>query len=582
MSDNTSIEWTNATWNPITGCTKVTAGCDHCLDPETLVLYADFTWRRLGDVQVGDILIGFDEYVQNESGRGMRMLRPSTVTALWHTHQPAMRITTDKTEVICSGNHRFLASNSRHWIHAENLTLRSQIRSIGCRPGSTDGWSYAAGYLMGMTDGDGTWRFVPGQQSDKKGFPQCYWRVALTDEEALLATQSYLQRFGLKAEIKPFRVNNGRGHMKTMQRLELRAIPHLTILDEILNYQQDDDFGRGYLAGIFDAEGSFTGANLRISNTNRDYLERVIEYAGALALDFRIENNIRDVAFSARLYGPRRDRVAFFTLTRPAIQRKAKALLSSSIETDSAIVTKLESLGVRDLIDIETSTHTFYANGLATHNCYAETFAERFRGVQGHPYEQGFDLKLWPNRLELPLRWKKPKMIFVNSMSDLFHSQVPEAYIRQVFEIMCQAHWHTFQVLTKRAGRLRRLGPTLDWPSNVWMGVSIELDPLTARADALRVGARNAAVRFLSCEPLLGPLPSLQLDTIQWVITGGESGLHARPCNPEWVRDIRDRCLEAGVAFFHKQWGGRTPKAGGRLLDGQTWDEYPKVPVLMQ
>ena len=179
----------------------------------------------------------------------------------------------------------------------------------------------------------------------------------------------------------------------------------------------------------------------------------------------------------------------------------------------------------------------------------------------GRPFSE---IQLLPDRLMQPLHQMRPKMIFVNSMSDLFHSQVPEDYIRRVFAVMQEAHWHTFQVLTKRAGRLRHLGPRLDWPSNVWMGVSIEEDRLVGRANALR--AMPAAVRFISAEPLLGPLPSLNLDGIHWLITGGESGKGARPCNSQWVRDLRDRCVEAGVAFFHKQWGGRT------------WDQFPVPP----
>ncbi|SRR5258706_4253388 len=191
-------------------------------------------------------------------------------------------------------------------------------------------------------------------------------------------------------------------------------------------------------------------------------------------------------------------------------------------------------------------------------------------------YAQPFTVvQLLPERLEQPLHIKQPLKFFVNSMSDLFHSKVPEDYIRQVFDVMKRAHWHTFQILTKRAGRLRRLGPQLDWSPNVCMGVSIELDRLTPRADALR--AVPAAVRFLSCEPLLGPLPSLDLTDIHWVITGGESGPGARLCQPEWIRAIRDRCLAGNVAFFHKQWGGHTPKAGGRLLDGREWNEYPNM-----
>jgi protein gp37 len=206
-------------------------------------------------------------------------------------------------------------------------------------------------------------------------------------------------------------------------------------------------------------------------------------------------------------------------------------------------------------------------------HCYAETFAERWRGIPGHPYEQGFDLKLWPSRLELPLNWKRPRMVFVNSMSDLFHPGVPDTFVRSVFDVMLRAPRHTFQVLTKRPERLVELSGSLPWPANVWVGVSIENDHWTSRAEILR--SVPAAVRFISAEPLLGALPSLDLSGIAWLITGGESGPKHRPVDPQWLRDLRDRCHAAGVAFFFKQWGGNTSKSGGRLLDGSIWSELP-------
>jgi len=191
-------------------------------------------------------------------------------------------------------------------------------------------------------------------------------------------------------------------------------------------------------------------------------------------------------------------------------------------------------------------------------------------------YAQPFStVQLLPERLEAPLHIKTPSRIFVNSMADLFHSAVPEDYIWQVFDVMRRASWHTFQILTKRPGRLRRLGSVLPWPANVWIGVSIESDELTPRANAVR--HLRAAVRFLSCEPLLGSLPSLDLAGIDWVIVGGESGPMARPCDPAWVRDLRDRCAALAIPFFLKQWGGRTPKVGGRLLDGVTHDAFPQT-----
>jgi protein gp37 len=206
-------------------------------------------------------------------------------------------------------------------------------------------------------------------------------------------------------------------------------------------------------------------------------------------------------------------------------------------------------------------------------HCYAETFAERWRGTPGHHFEQGFDLRLRPERLLQPISWHKPRMVFVNSMSDLFHEEIPDDYVRSVFTVMAQASWHTFQVLTKRHERMLELAPTLDWAANIWMGVSIENRRFVHRADALR--RVPAAVRFISAEPLLGPLEGIDLSDIDWLIAGGESGPRHRRMDLAWVRDLRDRCHDEHVAFFFKQIGGRSPKAGGRLLDGRTWDEFP-------
>ena len=217
-------------------------------------------------------------------------------------------------------------------------------------------------------------------------------------------------------------------------------------------------------------------------------------------------------------------------------------------------------------------------------HCYALTFSERFRGVPGHPFEQGFDLRLWPQRLELPLAWRAPRRIFVNSMSDLFHERVPDAFIDRVFDTMGRAHWHQFQLLTKRPERMRnyvwararRDGSLAETHPGVWLGTSIETQKYVYRA-AL-IADLPVTVRFLSCEPLLGPLDLHEVigaDAINWVIVGGESGHHARPMLPEWATSIRDQCRKALVPFFFKQWGGRNKKAAGRVLERQTWDELP-------
>lgn len=208
-------------------------------------------------------------------------------------------------------------------------------------------------------------------------------------------------------------------------------------------------------------------------------------------------------------------------------------------------------------------------------HCYAERMSKRLKGMGNSNYANGFELTLQPKMLKRPLEWKSPKRIFVNSMSDLFHKDIPTEYIEQVFSVMREAHWHQFQVLTKRSARLERLSPTLDWSSNVWMGVSVESKEYTFRIDHLRNTA--AAVKFLSLEPLLGPLEELDLRGIDWAIVGGESGPGARPCLREWVVGIRKQCKAARVPFFFKQWGGFNKKKTGRQLDGRTWDEFPAV-----
>ncbi|GAI94850.1 unnamed protein product [marine sediment metagenome] len=207
-------------------------------------------------------------------------------------------------------------------------------------------------------------------------------------------------------------------------------------------------------------------------------------------------------------------------------------------------------------------------------NCYAERMALRLQAMGNRNYSNGFALTLHEPMLELPLTWKGPKMIFVNSMSDLFHEDVPIEFIHRVFDVMRRASWHRFQVLTKRSARLLEIGPTLDWSPNIWMGVSIEDQSYTYRIEHLR--HTRAHLKYLSLEPLLGPLPNLDLDDVDWVIVGGESGPGARPVEEGWVAEIRNQCLETGIPFFFKQWGGVNKKRSGRILQGRTWDQLPQ------
>jgi protein gp37 len=210
-------------------------------------------------------------------------------------------------------------------------------------------------------------------------------------------------------------------------------------------------------------------------------------------------------------------------------------------------------------------------------NCYAERLALRLQAMNQPNYANGFKLTLHDNVLEAPLKWKKPQMIFVNSMSDLFHEDVPEWFILKAFNVMRRAYWHQFQVLTKRAERLAELDIIIDWPDNVWMGTSIENSDYVFRAELLR--STHAKLKFLSIEPLLGSIPEINLDNIDWVIVGGESGPKARPMEEGWVVDIRNQCLVAGVPFFFKQWGGTNKKKAGRSLEGKIWSQWPNQVV---
>lgn len=210
-------------------------------------------------------------------------------------------------------------------------------------------------------------------------------------------------------------------------------------------------------------------------------------------------------------------------------------------------------------------------------HCYAEAFARRLQAMGNGKYRNGFELTLHPDVLNEPFRWKKPREVFVNSMSDLFHKDIPIEYIQKVFGVMQQNPQHLFQVLTKRADVLRYYDSErwLKWPHNVWMGVTVEHEQTMGRIDLLR--QTDARVKFLSCEPLLGPLPNMNLEGIDWVIVGGESGRNARSMSPEWVQEIREQCLVAEVPFFFKQWGGTNKKKAGRVLDGRVWDQVPEI-----
>ncbi len=637
MSSNSKIEWTDATWNPVTGCTKVSPGCDHCLAPETRVLCADMSWRPIGELVVGDRVIAFTD----EPAIGVnRKIEIATVEATWRVEAPTVEIRAGGHLVIASDTHKWLTDHPRPWRYTRNLRLGNVIRSLGSpdrataaawpkeSPGEQEDYRY--GYIAGVTAGDGTFRWDPS------GGVQSYWRVAVlaTDHPVLDRLRDYLARYGITVEVKPF--DNGGG--APMLKVETRRRGWLAALDALLNptapRRETRAWMAGWLAGIFDTDGMYD-RNLRVSQRKPNgVLETVERYATALGFTFKIEE-WEHACPTARLVGDVSERIDFLTAIQPALSRKTTDMIGRLLESRPAEITSLVRGPVRELVDIQTSTGTFVAEGLCTHNCYAETFAELWRGTAGHHFERVFDVTLRWERMEQPRTWKKPRRIFVNSMSDVFHEAVPDDFILAMFAVMAVTPQHQYQVLTKRHGRMRSLLSRekfsedvkaltwqLDgglawrrhhWPlPNVWLGVSAENQQW---AD-IRIPAllnTPAAIRWVSAEPLLGPVQLApgwltQLRSVRtgldWLVVGGESGAGARPMRPEWARALRDQCGSASVPFFFKQWGSHrwvehsryddatqcwvadgiepqrvSKKLAGRELDGRTWDEYPEAYV---
>jgi DNA repair photolyase len=353
------FDWT---CNPYVGCSF---GCTYCLAPETPILHADLAWRPIGEVQVGDRLVGFDEY---PGGGRKRLWRESVVEGVHVSHQPTIRMITQGTEVITTANHGWLRKRRGNWQTTRQLRPGADLKSIGCwdlLPVTED---YRRGYIAGMTLGDGTMRYEPGQRTDKLGFPQAYWRVALIDVDALQRLVEYLSCVGVTAWVRPFETNPP---TKTpMQKVEVRSLSQLAIVHQLVNLEVGtSEYRRGFLAGIFDAEGN-SGTSLRISQKNNLLRGRVQQYASQEGFRFQ-EERYGQGCPTLRLTGPRNGRWQFLSWLRPAIARKLSTWEGWEAEGMLDGVETLEPGPVREMIDIRTSTRTFYAAGLATHNCYA-------------------------------------------------------------------------------------------------------------------------------------------------------------------------------------------------------------------
>lgn len=367
-----------ASVNPYRGCEH---GCVYCVGPDTPVLYADMTWRPIGAVRVGDVLLGFDEFPDPGA---TRKFRKSVVQAVWASRQPTLRLRTSRTDVVTTASHRWLQARDFRWSCTHQLSPGRRLRYVPVARDEIFDDDYRLAYIAGLSLGDGTFRYEPGWRSSRLGFPAAYWRVALADEEPLARLTEYLRGFGVAAQIRPF--DGGPTGHRPMKKVEVRSIPRLAIIHTLLAAERASrSYLRGFLAGFFDAEGH-NGDSLRISQVDVGVLERVRRYARLLGFEFQLEPR-PGLASTLRLVGRLIDRIRFFSVCRPAIQRKIDGILEREMNLDPEPIEAVEPGPVADVVDIQMSTGTFYAAGLATHNCYARPTHETLGFSAGLDFE---------------------------------------------------------------------------------------------------------------------------------------------------------------------------------------------------
>jgi DNA repair photolyase len=400
--------------NPYRGCEH---GCVYCLGPETPVLHADMTWRPIGQVQVGDVLVGFDENA--EPGK-TRKLRRSIVEAVWWSRKPTLRLITEQTEVVTTKEHRWLQARDFRWSRTEQLSPAHRLRYVPVQVEEEIDDDYRVGYIAGLSLGDGTFRYEPGWRSNRLGFPTAYWRIALVDDEPLVRVIDHLRCFGVDAYMRPF--SAAASNRKVLRKVEIRSLARLAIIHTLINAERDTrGYRRGFLAGFFDAEG-YSGDCLRISQVDLSVLERVRRYASSLGFEFQLEVRA-GCASTLRLTGRLVDRIRFFSVCRPAIARKMLALLGREMNLDPEPVRAVEPGARTDVVDIQTSTGTFLAAGLATHNCYARPTHEYLGFSAGLDFERRIMVKdnapeLLRQALASP-RWE-PQVVALSGNTDCY------------------------------------------------------------------------------------------------------------------------------------------------------------------
>jgi len=586
MAQNSKIEWTEHTANLWWGCTKVHEGCKNCLEEGTLVLKSDFSWVAIEKLRVGDELISF-----NEKGKSLRRYELSKVEKVWKTKARAVEIITDNTRIVASYNHKFLSGTGRLlFASVDSFNMNTKITYTPMYNGYllSDSDSYKKGYIAGATLGDGTFNFKKEWENVPHRSRQRYWRIAVnaTQIEFLQRLRFYVKNLtGYDVSITKF--NSGGANRSPMIQVGTRKTQLLSLLFDIINIKERDlEFKRGWLSGMFDAEGNYSKYKknngdirvnaLRIAQVDVGVLQIGVDYAKALGFDFCIDS--KQYCSTMRIIGGVKSAIRFLSVIRPSISYKTDSIYGSFCYYEKDGIESMTDVGEKNLIDIQTSTRTFIANGLLTHNCYAEALSLRFDGgkLWGNENPRKQINSVWNDFTKFQRLAKEANQIhrvFVGSMMDIFEKPMPlvdnkgnnlgidtGTLRNRFFKVVVPASPNLmFLLLTKRPSNINKYIPE-SWknrmPHNVMFGTS----PVNQKtADTLIPQLLEVeGKRFLSIEPQLDDieLRAEWLKGLMVVINGGESGAHKRHFDCDWARNLRDQCSANGVPYFFKQIDG--------------------------
>jgi DNA repair photolyase len=546
--------------NPYRGCEH---GCVYCLGPETPVLHADMTWRPIGEARVGDVLVGFDELPAPGQAR---KLRRAVIEAVWWSRKETRRLRTAHADVVTTAGHRWLQARDFRWSTTDALAPGARLRHATVTAAESIDDDYRVGYIAGLSLGDGTFRYQPGWRSNRLGFPMAYWRVALVDDEPLDRVVAHLRCFGVEASVRPFFA--GAPNRRPLRKVEVRALARLAVIHGIVHADRDSrSYRRGFVAGFFDAEGH-SGDSLRISQVDVGVLERVQRYAASLGFEFVLEPR-PDRASTLRLKGRLVDRLRFFSVCQPAIARKMHALFGREMNLDPDLVQAVERGPVADVVDIQTSTGTFLAAGLATHNCYARPSHEYLGFSAGLDFER-----------RIMVKEDAPALLRATFMKPRWQPEV----------VALSGNTDCYQPVERRLGITRRcLEVFVEFLNPV---SAITKSALVARdadlfAELARHGAAHVLVSITSLDPELArrmepraARPERRLDAVAALAAAGVPvGVMIGPVVPGLNDAEIPRILQAA-----KRAGARTahwvllrlPKPVDALFDGWLMQHYPE------